>query len=190
MNSSKSNDSLASTIKTIAFFVVGGLLLSYILISAFLPTQAINIFRFRPYVVLTESMEPVINAGDIVVVTKADLDELKVDDIITFMADINGDGVKEPVTHYIADVYFNAQDVRIFRTKPIYENVVDNWFLQDQDILGQYWFRIPVLGLIVQFAQSPFGIAAISVNIIVIGSIIYLVKTGKKVKIEPNQEEK
>ena len=87
-------------VKTVMFFVVAGILLSYILIEAFLPTQTVNVFGFKPYVVITRSMEPEIRVNDIVVVKQFDPEDLEVDDIITFMADINYDGTKEVVIYF------------------------------------------------------------------------------------------
>ena len=41
-------------------------------------------------------------------------------------------------------------------------------------------FTIPYLGAVVQFFNSPFGIAAMVVNIGVIVGIVYIIKNTKK----------
>lgn len=192
----KQNKGTWDLLKTVIFFVVAGILLSYVLIEAILPNQTIKVFGFKPYVVITNSMEPEINVHDMVIVKRFDANQLEVDDIITFMADINYDGTKEVVTHYIYSITENPQGDLIFQTRPYYEepNIPqpDIWFLTESEILGQYMFRIPKLGVLVLFFQSPFGIAAISVNVIVIVTIVILIKTGKKEKTvvlnESNQQ--
>ncbi|MDO9629766.1 MAG: signal peptidase I [Acholeplasmataceae bacterium] len=175
------------TLKTagsIAFFVVSGLLVLYILLEVFMPNMTIKVFQFKPFVVVTQSMEPVIDVDDMVVVLNPNVDKLKVGDIITFRADIDYNGTKEIVTHYIHTITENNDGDRIFRTNRYGSTVPDTWILKDSDIIGVYAFRIRQLGVFVNFIKSPFGIAAVSVNLIVIGSIVYLVKSGKKEKIE------
>lgn len=179
-------------IKTGVFYFVVIILVFYISISTFLPEKAVKIFGFKPYVVITESMEPYINVNDLIFVKNAKVDELQVDDIITFYADINYDGEEEVVTHYIYSINENAGGDLVFRTRRYYENeddyVADFWALGEDDILGQYMFKIPKLGAVVQFVKSPFGIFAMVVNVGVIVGIIYLMKKGNA-KIEDSIED-
>lgn len=178
-----------NNLKSILFYVVAGILLAYIVIEIFIPSQTIKIFQFKPYVVVTESMEPVINVNDLIIVTNPNLDELEVGDIVTFSADIDYNGTKEVVTHYIYSIETNSQGNRTYRTVRNGSDVPDAWLLLDDDILGSYAFKIPKLGVLINFAKSPFGIAAISVNVIVIVLIVYLIKSGKKEQIKKNSNE-
>lgn len=179
-------------VKTILFFVLVGLLSSYILIEAFLPDTTVRVFGFKPYVVITRSMEPEIDVNDLVIVKNFDADELEVGDIITFYADIDYNGEKDVVTHYIYSITENSQGDLIFRTNRYYENEADvrpdTWFLAESDILGLYSFHIPRIGTIVRFVQSPFGIAAIIVNVGVIIAIVQIVKRTEK-KVETKEED-
>ena len=96
----------------------------------------------------------------------------------------NFDGDKEIVTHYIYSIKENSDGDLVFRTHPYFEDsadyVADYWVLSEDDILGEYMFKIPKVGAVVQFAKSPFGIAAMFVNVGVIVGIMYLVKNTKK----------
>jgi signal peptidase len=171
----------------IIFYVLCFFLIMYILLQTFIPSTTIIFFGFKPYNVVTVSMEPIINKDDMIFVRNPKLDDLEVGDIITFEADINYDLENEFVTHYIYSITIEDGE-RIFRTARhdkitgLPSTTPDIWRLNDDDILGVYWFRIPKLGLLVNFFQSPFGIATIVVNAIIIGVIIYLVKTDKKDK--------
>ncbi len=170
-------------IKTVLFFVIVGFLSLYILFETFIPEQTVHTFRFKPYVVLTRSMEPVINVDDVVVETRPDVENLEVVDIITFKADLNFDGNKEVVTHYIYSIEENnAGDLRI-RTHRHFEdssNVTpDTWMLSEDDILGSYMITIPNIGIVIRFLQSPFGLAALVVNAGVIIGVIALIKHDK-----------
>lgn len=171
----------------ILFLIVAGLLLFYIIIEAFLPQMTIKIFQFKPFVVITESMEPVLNVNDMVVATNPNLDKLEVGDIITFEADIDYNGTKEYVTHYIFSISEDELGNRVFRTNRYGSIVPDTWKLYDQDVIGVYWFHIPAIGVLLQFLKSPFGIAAVGVNIAIITAIVLIVKSDKKGKIKTEQ---
>lgn len=166
---------------SILFFALAGLLVLYILLELFLPNMTIKVFQFKPYVVVTESMEPVIDVDDLIIVTNTNVDSLEVGDIITFRADIDYNGTKEVVTHYVYSITENDGDY-VIRTNRYGSEVPDTWLLSEADVIGEYGFRVRQLGVFVNFMKSPFGIAAIAVNIVVIGAIIFIVKSGKKEK--------
>lgn len=186
MNQAKKKET-SKFIGTILFFVVTGLLLFYIMIEALLPTMTIKIFQFKPFVVITESMEPVLNVNDMVIAMNPNLDNLEVGDIITFEADIDYNGTKEYVTHYIHSISTDGNGDRIFRTNRYGSTVPDTWILKDQDVIGAYWFHIPAIGVVLQFLKSPFGIAAVGVNIAIIAVIVFIVKSDKKGKPQTEQ---
>lgn len=173
---------------SIFFFAVAGLLILYILLELFLPNMTIKVFQFKPYVVITESMEPVIDVDDLIIVTNPKLDKLKSGDIITFRADIDYNGTKEIVTHYIHTISETNGKYTIL-THRYGSTVPDTWTLNGDDVIGVYSFRVKQLGVFINFVKSPFGIAAIVVNVIVIGAIIYIVKSGKKDRVEIQKPE-
>ncbi|MFH1692957.1 MAG: signal peptidase I [Bacillota bacterium] len=189
MESTKEKIKIWGQIRSVLFYILAGVLLSYILIEVFLPNQTIKIFQFKPYVVVTDSMEPVINVNDLIIVTNPNLDNLEVNDIITFKADIDYNGTQEVVTHYIYSIETNLQGTRVFRTVRYGSDIPDTWLLVDENILGVYAFRISKLGNLINFVKSPFGIVAISVNVIVIVAIVYIIKFSKKEHIKKTANE-
>lgn len=184
MEKTTQKENIISYLKIGFFYTVVGILLLYIVFGIFMPDQTVKVFGFKPYVVITDSMEPVINVNALVFVKNPDVDELEVDDIITFRADINYDGEKEVVTHYIYSINEDVNGETIIRTHPYFENeadyIADNWGLREDDILGEYMFHVPGIGAVVQFVKSPFGIAAMIVNAGVIVGIVYIMKRTDK----------
>ena len=136
-------------IKSGLFYITAGILVLYIVIGIFMPNQVVKVFGFKPYVVITDSMEPYINVNDLIIVKNPKIDELKEEDIITFMADINYDGEKEVVTHYVYSITEISDGEFVFRTHPYFDEGVtvtpDYWVVGESDILGQYLFKIPKL---------------------------------------------
>jgi len=172
--------SLFKQIGSIFFYIISGILVLYIITEAFMPSMTIKVFQFKPYVVITESMEPVLNVNDLIIVYNPNIDKLEVEDIITFEADIDYNGTKEIVTHYIYSITDDGEGNLTFRTIREGGTVPDTWILSEDDVIGVYGFKISQLGVFINFVKSPFGIAAILVNIGVIVAIVVLVKSDKK----------
>lgn len=170
-------------IKLVSTFIITAILLLYIVIQLVAPASTVKIFGFKPYVVITESMEPVIDVRDMVIVRSFDIDDAEVGDIITFEADIDYNGSKEIVTHYIHAINSDGTTTTIQTTRH-WDNmdnaVPDSWVLVPDDVLGTYWFQISKIGYVTDFLKSPFGIVSIVVNMAILGGIIYLVKKGKE----------
>ena len=143
------NKNIKNYIKQITFLILVSLLMIFIFFEIFFPRQTINVFGFKPYTVITKSMEPVLMENDLIFVKKVNLEELKKDDIITFYVDIYNDGDIEVVTHYI-NLVTEVNGERVYRTNG-YNLPRDAWSLSDEDILDEYVFRIPYAGKIVEF---------------------------------------
>lgn len=174
-------NNIMKKVKSFLFYLVVAVLVVFISLELFVPDTTIKVFGFKSYVVTTQSMEPEINVFDIVVDRNFDVENLEVGDIITFRVDADYDGEKDVVTHYIADIIVDSETGKIsFKTHRHFENeddlYQDPWTIDSSDVLGQYWFTIPKLGYVVEFIKSPFGIAIIFLNIIIISGIVYLIK--------------
>ena len=118
--------------------------------------------------VSSDSMKGTFDKGDLILVTKI-TDEvkqnLKVGDVITYRADLDGDGNEELNTHRIIEVLYDADGkVDKYRTKG------DNNMLDDSDpVLWQFvigkWNKsttddgtvIPFVGGVISFIQKPTG---------------------------------
>jgi signal peptidase len=184
--------SIKKNVGMISAFIITTILLLYIVIQIVAPDVTVRIFGVKPYVVVTESMEPEINVKDMVFVRQFSIDEAKVGDIITFKADVDYNGTKEVVTHYIYAINTSG-DTTAIQTNRHWEDmndaVADPWVVFPEDVLGTYWFQIPKIGYVTEFLKSPFGISAVLVNITVIGGIIYLVKNDNKNNKTTEKEE-
>ncbi len=175
----------------IQMLIIGALLL-YIGTSVFMPEMTIKIFRFQPFVVQTESMEPEIMVNDLVVATTFNADEAQVGDIITFYADIDYNGTEEVVTHYIYSID-RTGDEAIIRTHRHFDQgeevTPDTWLIPASDVIGGYSFHVAYLGLAVGFLKSIYGIAVIAINVVVISAIVFINKRAQRKEEEHMEEE-
>lgn len=113
------------------------------------PNHVPGIGSFKLMYVLTGSMSPAIEPGDLIITRAVDTDSLKEGDIITFRASQN-----TLVTHRIIEINEDGS----FVTKGDANNVEDlDLQANNQNIVGKYVFRIPKGGYIAKFIQNPIG---------------------------------
>ncbi|MDO9629764.1 MAG: signal peptidase I [Acholeplasmataceae bacterium] len=171
--------SMKKRILNILFYTISSILFIFIALEVVAPNKTMDILGFKGFAVLTPSMVPVYNVGDVIITTKVDLDDLKVGDPITFRTDLNNDGRKEMVTHYIFSIEV-VDGIRTYETVPEGRNYADPWTLYDEDIVGIVSFKIPWVGFIIIFAlillENPIFLGLIIVNVIIVVIIIKLIK--------------
>jgi signal peptidase len=104
------------------------------------------------YVVLSGSMEPEISPGDAVVVQSVDPTSVEAGDVITYK---RGSDAK-PVTHRVVEVVQQDGDLA-FRTKGDANEDPDPSPVAAENLVGQVWFTIPLVGHVVLFANTVLG---------------------------------
>lgn len=111
---------------------------------------------FRTFTVLSGSMEPNYPVGAMIYVQPRDYQELKVGDVISYVA--NDD--KVVVTHRIVEIVIDENDatVRRFRTKGDTNDVTDAGLVHYKNVLGTPIITIPLIGYIAFNIQQPPGI--------------------------------
>jgi len=113
------------------------------------PKHVPGIGSFKFMYVLTGSMSPVIEPGDMIITKAVKAEELNKGNIITFRASGN-----TLVTHRIIDTNSDGS----FITKGDANNVEDiDLNANSENIVGKYVFRIPKGGYVIKFIQSPLG---------------------------------
>lgn len=118
--------------------------------------------------VLSGSMKPAFNPGDLIIDKKVDVNSLKVGDIVTYKM--------EPfiTTHRITEIAKDSKGRLFFKTKGDNNNAADNGVIPSDQIIAKYSFKIPFLGYVLQALKGLPGIIGIWVLFLcVIGSEIY-----------------
>jgi signal peptidase len=127
-----------------------------IIISAVVLLLTPRLMGANLLVVVSQSMEPTIPMGSIVVSYPQVLnEEIKVGDVITFsVADMGGEAVF--VTHRVVEAIRNSADVR-YRTQGDGVNEPDLVLVAPNQIVGRMWFNLPLVGYLVSFIRTPLG---------------------------------
>jgi len=110
---------------------------------------------FLPLIVLTDSMEPVIDGGDLIICHTAEAEEIKTGDIIAFF-DHAGNGTSI-VTHRVLEIVEENGTIS-FRTKGDNNNAEDKMLVPQDKLVAVYKTRIAGAGHVAMFMQSPTGL--------------------------------
>lgn len=110
---------------------------------------------FLPLIVLTDSMYPEIESGDLIICKTVEGDDVEVGDVIAFF-DPAGNGTSI-VTHRVTEV--TEQDGGLaFRTKGDANNVEDSLLVPQKSLVGMYRSRIAGAGNVAMFMQTSTGL--------------------------------
>lgn len=159
-----------------AFGILAALLILYIVGMHFFPNQLKDFIGYQTFVVLTDSMEPTIPVGSLVLDKTIDKNqEIPPDTIISFH--VNRLGKDAVFTHYFKKKEIDDTGRERYYTQAENADRYDDYATYREDLLGTYVFHIPYAGKYVQFLQSPF--ALLELGIIMIISIIYHILWAK-----------
>lgn len=114
-----------------------------------------SIGGYCPLIVLTDSMYPEIQSGDLVICHSADANEIVIGDIISFF-DPDGNGMSV-VTHRVINIV-NEKGKISFQTKGDANNTEDNALVPAENLVGVYKMKISGAGNVAMFMQSTSGL--------------------------------
>lgn len=116
------------------------------------PNEIPSVFGWKPFIVLSGSMEDTIMPGDLILTKEIDALELKEGDVISFRTN-----KYTVITHRITNIV-DEEGERKYYTKGDNNNSADRDPVCNDQIEGIYRYRIPKLGAIALNLQKPFGI--------------------------------
>ena len=128
-----------------------------LIIKSYINKNAVPAFGgYMPLIVLTDSMYPEIEAGDVIFCRTADADEIQEGDVISFF-DPAGNGTTV-TTHKVVEIV-ESNGTRSFRTRGINNNTDDRVLVPAASLVGVYTdFRIPGAGNVALFMQTVPGL--------------------------------
>lgn len=132
------------------------------------------------YIVLSGSMKPEIEIGDIVITTRVNQEDIKIGDIISFT---KGNMM---VTHRVTEIN-EKNGVITYKTKGDSNNVEDLGAITYDNIVGKYKYKIPKVGHIILFVQRHLIVV---IAIFVFSIVFMLTKPQKKMQIKGNDDNK
>lgn len=160
-------------ILSVIVFLILIVILTYntiIIVKSFIePNKTPNFLGIKTYIIVSGSMEPNINIGDMVIVKEVDESKLKVGDIISYR---NGQNV---ITHRITKINIDNENIQ-YITKGDNNNTEDSVVLTIDSIEGKVIKKIPYIGKFILFMQNKLAI----IILVVLFFIYFLNRKNKK----------
>lgn len=161
-------------IKSILWIIL--VLLLYHIILVMIPyiskTESTGVLGYRAYVIISDSMTPYINEGDIVIVKKYDEERIQKGDVITFEKD------EETITHRVVEITEN-NGIKEYVTKGDNNTIEDSETVRYEEIKGIQVITVPWLGNLIIALENKI-IFLIVLWIILIISLIKMEIEDKK----------
>ena len=108
-----------------------------------------------PLIVLTDSMYPMIESGDLIICKTISAEAVQLEDVISFF-DPAGNGTSI-VTHRVIEIIDKDNQI-FFRTRGDNNNTEDKDLVPGDKLVGLYQTRIPGAGNIAMFMQTTTGL--------------------------------
>ena len=147
------------------------------------PDKVPSFFGWKPFIVLSGSMEDEFYPGDLVFVKDADTKLIRKGDVIAFKS---GDVV---VTHRVVDVVKQNGTAK-YKTKGDNNNNEDKDYVMQQNVEGIYKFKIKKLGNLLLFIQTPMGMLVCLAIPLLLLLLIQMIENSKNKKLVYEVEEK
>lgn len=146
----------------VAVFLFGVFYITYIRVADVPP----GFFGYRLIRVSSESMEPELNVGEVLIVANVDPATLVKGDVITYQGEksyLKG----KLVTHQISKDPYKEDGVYYFTTRGIKPESVDDPEITEYQIVGKVTHKIPYVGTIYDFFTEWYGMVLFLVLIAV-----------------------
>ncbi|MDE5630440.1 MAG: signal peptidase I [Bacilli bacterium] len=137
-----------------------------------------SVFGYKPFIVLSGSMETEIKRGDLIITKIVDAKTLKVDDVIAFR-----DEQGTVTTHRIIEIV-ERDGENYFMTKGDNNSSQDHNLVALSDVEGIYVTRIPSVGNMLSSLAEPTTIVIVVLAITVIFAISFMVSTKRGINQE------
>lgn len=162
------------TVVTVFVYLLSACILIGAVFFSFNVSPDKSIFGYRYYTVLTESMSPKYNVGDVVFVHIENSDNINVGDVITFNPSSNSDAylthrVTEKITNYL------GTGVTCFKTKGDANDSEDSFLIDETRVIGKVTAAIPKIGYIIRFVRLKwYYVVVITIMVIVFFKLMKL----------------
>jgi signal peptidase len=162
------------------------LLIAIVILSFYLnirhrnnPNYIPSVLGYKALSVLSGSMSPALEVGDMIVAKEVNPKSIEVGDVITYKVN---EGTL--VTHRVIEIV-EKDGSTMFKTKGDANNVEDSYLVSTSQIVGVMAFNIPRGGYIADFIKSPKGF----ILLILLPILILIIEEVKAILSQIENEE-
>ena len=179
----KKEKTIKNILKIVLIILIYNLIL--LVVSAMDNKNDISILGFKAYIITTNSMEPTIKIGDVVICKEANEEEIKDGDVITFSKD---GGVI--TTHRVTKIEETESGNKIYVTKGDNNTLEDEEKIESKEVKGKMTATIPKLGKIIKLCTNNVIILVILLVILILYFIKILINEKRDIRREKRKIEK
>src|SRR3990170_6000202 len=116
--------------------------------------------------VSSQSMQPTLNQGDLIVLRGEQAENIDLGDIVAFNVPSPYDKLApSPTVHRVVEKWTENEET-YFKTRGDNNNDADTWEVPEENVVGKYsQFRIPYIGFVVIFLKTPLGLALLVLTV-------------------------
>lgn len=143
-----------------------------------------SILGFRSYVIASNSMYPVLEYGDVILIKELDYDDIEVGDIITYYGEV-GEFKDKNITHEVVEIIYE-DDIKYLKTKGRANTSVDPKVSSSQ-VFGKFIYRFVLLSFMSKIVRNELGFVLfifIPFGILFVLEFINMVKETKRRELE------
>jgi signal peptidase I len=123
-----------------------------LIVGAALAAGAPRLFGLTSLTVLSGSMQPTIDTGDLIVGRPIPAESARIGDVITFREP----GTERLVTHRVRDMQLSGRGIRL-ATKGDANNAPERWTITSGGTVSRVLYRLPKLGYVRSWMGGRFG---------------------------------
>ncbi len=142
--------------------------LIYILVAR-ISGETPTMFGYSMLRVSSESMEPELNIGDVILVKEVEPDALKKGDVITYQGE-EGPVAGKLTTHQIVSEPYEKDGLYHFTTRGIKPGALDDPEIDETQIYGKVTHKIPLVGTVYDFFSHWYGLVAFAAILMILFS--------------------
>lgn len=151
------NNKIAKIFKLVLRIVVGIAFAAFIFVVCLqrFSDNKISFFDFRMFTVVSQSMTPKYDIGDVLISKETDPSKIKEDDVISYLGQY-GDFAGKVITHRVVDVEKREDGKYYFRTKGD-ANIVEDPIVTEDQLYGVVVYKSFILSLVYKIVGTKIG---------------------------------
>ena len=151
------NNKIFKILKTIFNVIVGIALAAFIIVVCLqrFSGNKLSFFNYRMFTVVSESMKPKYDIGDVLIAKEVEPSEVKVGDTISYQG-MHGDLANKVITHQVVKIEVDENGKYLFHAKGL-ANIVEDPVLTEDQLYGVVVYKSFILSLVYRIVGTSIG---------------------------------
>ncbi len=152
------NNKVLKVIKIILNVIVILFVLLFLLVVCLqrFSDNKLSLFNYRMFTVISGSMEPKYNVGDVLIAKDVEPSTIKVGDTVSYLGN-SGSFKNKVITHQVVEIETDADGKYIFHTKGI-DNPAEDPIVYEDQLYGVIVYKSVILSFIYKIVATPIGL--------------------------------